>query len=291
MPRKSLENLEEAFLKHLARYGWGPSAVRKFQDLVYQNYMYNGRTLPWRKSCDPYHVLVSEIMLQQTQVDRVISKYVEFISVFPCFDALAAASMQDILKVWQGMGYNRRALYLKRIADTVVDSCNGTLPRSPEELVKLPGIGKATAASIAAFAFNQPVIFIETNIRSVFIHYFFNDRSNIPDDELLPYLEKTLDRTNPRKWYNALMDLGTRLKAKHGNPSRRSKHYQVQSRFEGSRRQLRGKIIKALTRKQRLSRCALASRTGIPVDQLQEIITELEKEGFLHCTKSTIQLK
>jgi A/G-specific adenine glycosylase len=291
MPRKSFNHLELAFIKHLARYGCGPSAVRKFRDLVYHNYNRYGRELPWRKTRDPYHILVSEIMLQQTQVDRVVSKYTEFISAFPGFADLADASVQDILNVWQGMGYNRRVLYLKRIADTVMDSCNGTLPCSPGELVKLPGIGKATAASIAAFAFNRPVIFIETNIRSVFIHYFFNDSCNVSDYELLPFLEKTLDRTNPCTWYNALMDLGTRLKAVHGNPSRRSRHHQVQRKFEGSRRQLRGKILKVLTRKQSLSRSALATQTGIPPAQLQDIITELEKEGFLHCTKSTIRLK
>ena len=291
MMQMTTQSLELAFLQHIARYGCGAACIRKFQELVYFNYHMNARILPWRSTGNPYHVIVSEIMLQQTQVDRVISKYNEFIAAFPDFKTLANASIQDVLTVWQGLGYNRRALYLKRIAETVMTVHAGTLPDSPEELVKLPGIGTATASSIAAFAFNTPTVFIETNIRSVYIHYFFSDRTDIADADLLPLLEKTLDKKNPCKWYNALMDLGTLLKAVHANPSRRSKHHQAQSAFIGSNRQKRGQILKLLIEKTSMTFNDLKQSLAIPSEKFRTLVNELEAEGFLTCTKTTVKLK
>ncbi|MEK7079017.1 MAG: A/G-specific adenine glycosylase, partial [Patescibacteria group bacterium] len=131
------------------------------------------RDFPWRNTTDPYHILVSEVMLQQTQVARVMVKFPIFIDQFSNFKELATASTKDILQVWQGMGYNRRALYLKKIAEIVITQYKGKLPDDPAILDTFPGIGEATAASIVAFAFNKPLVFIETNIRRVFIHLFF----------------------------------------------------------------------------------------------------------------------
>ena len=181
-------------------------------------------------------------MLQQTQVSRVMEKFPAFVKRFPSFEALAAASPGEVIAAWQGLGYNRRALNLHRLANEI----DGQLPRDPQELVKLPGIGPSTAGSIAAFAFNAPVVFIETNIRRVFIHHFFSDQAEVHDKEILLLVEATLDQERPREWYYALMDYGSFLAKQLPNPNRRSKHYTVQSRFEGSDRQLRGAMVRAL---------------------------------------------
>ena len=175
-------------------------------------------------------------MLQQTQTDRVLKKYGLFLRMFPDWRALAAASLRKILFAWQGLGYNRRALALKRAAEKVIKEWNGDLPSSIETLGTLPGIGPATASAVAAFAFNAPAVFIETNIRAVFIRFFFKRKKHVRDDEILPFIAQTLDRYNPRRWYWALMDYGAMLKKKYPNLSHRSAGYRTQSRFRGSRR-------------------------------------------------------
>ncbi len=252
-------------------------SVIQFEKIIWAYYKKHGRRLDWRKTRDPYKIFISEVMLQQTQVPRVVTKYPEFIRKFPDFKALARASNADVLKVWQGMGYNRRALFLKRAAEEVMRNYNGRLPDDPEQLVKLPGIGPATAASICTFAFNRPVIFIETNIRAVFIHEFFKNRRKVHDDELLPFIEKSLDRKNPREWYYALMDYGSMLK-KSGNPSRKSKHHVKQSKFEGSDRQLRGKIIKLLVSRS-YTESQLIKR--IQSRKTRVLLLKLQQEGFI----------
>jgi len=234
-------------------------------------------------------------MLQQTQTDRVVPKYKEFIKTFPNFQALARASLRDVLRAWQGLGYNRRAKMLKCAAEMIVKEYKGRLPKSEEELVKLPGIGKYTAGAIAVFAFNKPAVFIETNIRSVFIHFFFRNMTKVRDSELLPLIEKTLDRKNPREWYAALMDYGAMLKKKHSNPSRRSSHHTKQSQFEGSDRQVRGCIIKVLVEKKRLTEVQLVSHmmTVLPNmkrERVRKQLKKLEQEGFIQKKKKYFQL-
>lgn len=150
-------------------------------------------------------------MLQQTQVPRVLKKYEEFLKTFPTFQSLAEAPLRDVLRVWQGMGYNRRGKYLRDAAQIVVTKYQKNFPHEPSLIDELPGIGYATACSIAAFAFNKPTIFIETNIRRVFIHHFFKDRRDIDDKELYSLVEAALDRIHPRDWYYALMDYGSYL--------------------------------------------------------------------------------
>ncbi|MDO8302720.1 MAG: hypothetical protein Q7T18_05735, partial [Sedimentisphaerales bacterium] len=233
--------------------------MQSFRRTVYGYYRRCGRhDLPWRQTTDPYCILVSEVMLQQTQVSRVVEKYASFISRFPDFAALAQSPLSAILKAWQGLGYNRRAIAVKKIAQIVQRDHAGTLPQDTDSLLKLPGIGAYTAAAIGAFAFNRSAVFIETNIRAVFIHAFFHDRLNISDKEILPLIEKTLDRRSPRKWYWALMDYGVMLKKEFSNPARRSSHHKKQSRFEGSNRQLRGRILKLLTASDGLTKAAIA---------------------------------
>ena len=224
------------------------SQVWQFQKTVYAYFDRSGRTrLPWRRARrTPYHIFISEIMLQQTQVDRVVEKFELFIRTFKNFQSLAAAPFSSVLAVWHGLGYNRRARYVHQAAQTIVRDHRGRLPADPEILATLPGIGRATAASICAFAFSMSIVFIETNIRSVFIHHFFHDRKNVPDTAIEPLVAATLDRHDPYRWYSALMDYGVYLKKTVANPSRKSTHYVKQSRFEGSARQVRGRIIKRL---------------------------------------------
>jgi A/G-specific adenine glycosylase len=257
-------------------------ALRAFREEIYGHFTRYGRDFPWRKTRDPYCILVSEIMLQQTSVDRVVKKYAEFIAAFPDFHSLHKASLALVFGVWQGLGYNRRALALKRIAETVVDEYGGRLPDSVEKLSQLPGIGRATASSIRVFAFNLPAVFIETNIRTVYIHRFFQTRSKIDDSEIAALVEKTLDKKNPRKWYSALMDYGAMLKKIHPNPSRKSAHYKTQSPFEGSKRQIRGAILRHLLNN---PGCGLRQLTKEMKNNdgrlVREILKELQKDGLI----------
>ena len=258
-----------------------PVKIDRFRNAIRDYYQSHGRKFPWRNTRNPYHILVSEIMLQQTQVERVIEKYEQFLAAFPDFAALALAPLRDILSAWQGMGYNRRAIALKRIAVEVTSYYNGILPSSEELLMKLPGIGKATASSILAFAFNKPSVFIETNIRRVFIHFFFSDRESIRDADILPIVEKTLDTANPREWYYALMDCGALLKTTIQNPNRKSAHYRRQESFEGSRRQLRGKVLREILANPSIAESSLVKHAGQNPDIIREVLRQLQKEGFI----------
>ncbi len=223
-----------------------------FQQTVWQFYEAHGRQdLPWRLpapdgSFDPYHIMVSEIMLQQTQVPRVIPKYHDFLAMFPTIEDLAAASLGDVLRVWNGLGYNRRAKFLWQAAQVLSSQYNGVFPNEPKALVALPGIGVNTAGAILAYAYNLPAVFIETNIRTVFIHHFFADQLDVEDKEITVLVRETLDKKRPREWYWALMDYGSYVKQTVGNKSRTSKAYVKQLAFKGSNRQLRGALIRAL---------------------------------------------
>jgi A/G-specific adenine glycosylase len=262
------------------------TGILKFQQMVLDYYSQHGRPMPWRDTTDPYNILVSEIMLQQTQVERVFFKYPAFLAAFPDFTSLAQAPLADILTVWQGMGYNRRAISLQKCAQRVVNEYNGILPADVDTLATFPGIGRATASSICAFAFDMPVVFIETNIRRVFIHFFFPDADTISDAKILPLVEKTLYNDNPRIWYWALMDIGTALKKIVANPNRRSTHYTKQSPFEGSDRRIRGRIIALLLATPNLTMDEIKATFTEDPDRIFRMIKALESEGFIHCSKS-----
>lgn len=254
--------------------------INKFQKQVLGYYRQHGRDLPWRHNINPYCIWVSEIMLQQTQVARVIEKYEVFLKAFPSFKKLAKAPLKKVLGMWQGLGYNRRALTMSKTANIVATEYRGRLPRTIDELITLPGIGHATACAILAYVHNVPCIFIETNIRSVYLHHFFKTRKNVSDQKLLPLIEKTLDQKNPRVWYWALMDYGSWLKKEIANPNKKSKHYVRQSRFKGSHRQVRGAVLKMLG----LSNATIDSirhETSFPVLRIRKALIELCKEGFV----------
>lgn len=256
-----------------------PIDDNEFVRLVWEYYRQNGRDMPWRRDLRPYAIFVSEMMLQQTQVPRVVAKFGRFIDRFPGFSELAAAPFRDVLAEWSGLGYNRRARYLHDAA-TIVAGLPGGLPDSPEELRALPGIGAGTAGSVAAFAFNKPVVFIETNIRRVYLHHFFPGESAVHDRLLLPLVERHLDRDNPREWYWALMDYGTSI-AKGGNDNVRSRHYTRQSRFDRSDRQLRGRILRLLAQRESVVAEELPAYTGFPAERVETALRDLEKERLV----------
>lgn len=258
-----------------------PEKVAAFRKMLHQWYHAHARTLPWRETFDPYAILVSEIMLQQTQVDRVRGKYGEFIASFPDFSSLARAPLEVVLSAWQGLGYNRRAIALKRCAVTVVDDFGGVLPATVEKLELLPGIGPYTARAIAAFAFDLPTVFIETNIRTVFIHHFCGNREGVTDRELLPLVAATLDREAPRDWYYALMDYGVMLKREYPNPGRRSAHHQRQSPFRGSNRELRSIILRGVLANPGIATTDLVAQVGADQEKIRENLAGMAREGFI----------
>jgi A/G-specific adenine glycosylase len=255
--------------------------VRRFRDTIYRYYRVHKREMPWRQTHNPYHILVSEIMLQQTQVERVMGKYGDFLAKFPDFKTLARASWPEVLAVWQGLGYNRRALSLKRLAQAVMENWGGALPTKEEDLRSLPGIGPATAGALLAFAFEQPVAFIETNIRRVFLHFFFAGREGVTDREILPLVAETLDRQRVRDWYYALMDYGAKLKGDFPNPNRRSAHYARQSPFHGSNRKVRGRILKTLLERPVFSVEELAQAMEMSQARTEAALKQLLAEGFV----------
>jgi A/G-specific adenine glycosylase len=267
-----------------------PGRVEKFQAVIYQHYQAHKRAMPWRQTQDPYHILVSEIMLQQTQVERVLGKYGKFLARFPDFETLARAPWPEVLAEWQGLGYNRRALALKRLAQAVVEDWGGTLPRGEEELRSLPGIGPATAGALLAFAYEQPVAFIETNIRRVFLHFFFADREGVSDREILPLVAETLDGKRVREWYYALMDYGAALRGPGPNPNRRSAHYARQSSFAGSNREVRSLILRTLLGEATLSFKELARAVGLDPARTQAALEQLLAEGFVVRERKSLRL-
>jgi A/G-specific adenine glycosylase len=264
---------------------------RAFRRKVYDYFRRHGRDLPWRHTADPWHIVVSEIMLQQTQVDRVIEPYRRFVGRFPEPAALASSSQKEVLAAWKGLGYNRRALYLHRCARMLTERFDGAVPDDPVVLRTLPGIGEATACSIAAFAFNRPTVFIETNIRSVYLHHFFPGQEGISDRELLPLIARSLDRRNPARWYSALMDYGVRLKKRVPNPSRRSAHHFRQSAFQGSDRQIRGGIIRELLGKPTRGAAELAAALEVETQRVESNLERLRDEGFVRCDRGRYRLR
>lgn len=214
-----------------------------FTDTVWRFYANHKRALPWREDHSFYPVLVSEMMLQQTQVERVIPKFESFLRSFPTIDELGKASLHQVLVAWQGLGYNRRAKFLHMTAQAIL--LKG-IPTTQSELQALPGIGDNTAGAILAYAYNQPSVYIETNIRTVYLHHFFKQQTAVSDNDILQLVEATLDRENPREWYWALMDYGTHLKKTTTTHISQSRHYKKQPTFAGSMREMRGRIIAAL---------------------------------------------
>lgn len=272
--------------------GLTSEVINLFQKIVYKYYKNNKRKFPFREKISPYNVLVSEIMLQQTQTGRVSEKFLKFINKFPDFLSLSNVSLEEVLKQWKGLGYNRRAIALKKIAEIVISEYDGKLPDSVKILKSFPQIGHNTASSIITFAFNKPTVFIETNIRRVYIYFFFHNKSKINDKEILSVVEKTIDKTKPREWYYALMDYGVMLKKTHPDLSKKSAHYRKQTPFKGSTRQIRGKILEILIKQGKIE---IANLQGvieiIEKEKVDHILNQLEKEGFIEIKEDIIYLR
>lgn len=255
--------------------------VRRFQRTVREFYDQHGRDFPWRRTQVPYRILVSEVMLQQTQTARVALRYPEFLRRFPSFRSLANASIGEVVSAWSGLGYNRRALALRRCAIEVCEHFGGRLPSDEAQLRALPGIGAYTAAAVRAFAFNLPTVMIETNIRAVMLHHFFEGRHRVSDQEIREVLTQVNDEQHPRTWYYALMDYGVALKSKQRGITRRSSHYRPQSRFKGSVRELRGRVLALCAARGIVPSSVLEQHPQLADARLPRVLEALRREGFL----------
>ena len=274
---------------------------KEFRAGIYRHFREEGRDFPWRRTRDPWLILNSEIMLQQTRTETVAARWDAWAAAFPSPASLAEAPLAEVLSLWKGLGYNRRALSLRRTAEVLVFRHGGSVPRDETELRSLPGVGPYTARAIRAFAFNLPGVLIETNIRAVYLFYFYPDREKVTDRELEPLVEATLDREDPRTWYYALMDYGAALKKREPNPGRRSAAYSRQSPFEGSHRQVRSAVLHALSSRGPLAAEDLqeaagrrigtyAREPGFP-ERLARVTVELAAEGFLEVRDGIFMLK
>lgn len=270
-----------------------------FQSAVWEHYKAHGRhDLPWRKTRNPYRILVSEIMLQQTQVSRVLEKYKEFLKAFPTVQKLADAKLSEVLKVWSGLGYNRRGKYLHDAAKIIVRDYDGSVKKATEQ--RLPGVGPYTRAAVRVFAFNEPHTMIETNIRAVYIHHFastirgstprsLGEVGQIHDRDLIPLMEAAAAGQDPREWHWALMDYGSHLKKLHENPTRKSAHYGMQTKFKGSLRQVRGAILKLLNDGM-YGDLALSKQLSYDAGRVREALFALAKDGLVVAEKGSWRL-
>jgi A/G-specific adenine glycosylase len=269
------------------------SQIDRFNKTIQAYYEAHGRhALPWRipladGSFDPYAILVSEVMLQQTQVSRVIQKFQDFMVRFPTVDHLAHASLAEVLEAWSGLGYNRRAKFLWQASQHISQDFGGVFPEDVRVLQTLPGVGSNTAGAVVVYAFNQPSSFIETNIRTVFIYHFLQNRQDISDTEIRNLLEQTLPRDDPRGYFWAIMDYGSYVKKTIGNSSRASNTYIKQAPFHGSLRQIRGQVVRALLGRP-LSYRQLANAQPDP--RLKQVLSTLEAEGFIEYVENHYRL-
>ncbi len=291
-------------------------------------YTRNARVLPWRGVTDPYVILVSEVMLQQTQVDRVIPKYRAFLGAFPTLRALADAQPADVIRMWAGMGYNGRAVRLHKLAREVMERYNGELPHTADELRKLPGIGPYTAAAVASFAFGQRVSVLDTNVYRVLSRAVHG--VNAPSrDAIRPLAEELLPQPDspitPSDWHQALMDIGATLcttrqprcmlcplhelcaAAPHlqsGSDAALAEasvpYAPRQSRFHGSARYFRGRIVDYLREQPDpgveepalepvLRDAEAASGAPCPIP-LPDLLATLERDGLIHRENGRVRL-
>lgn len=256
-----------------------------FQEEVWASARELYRPMLWREDPSFYHVLVSELMLQQTQVDRVRVKFVEFMTRFSSIEALAAAPLAEVLVTWQGLGYNRRAKFLHDAAKHVV--AHG-VPTTLDSLITLPGVGKNTAGAIMNYVYEVPTPFVETNIRTVYFHHFFADAQGVSDAEVLAAVAETLDRESPRQWFYALMDYGSFLKRNGAGRLDTSKHYRKQSPLRGSVREVRGEIIRRLA----MSELPLAELESVFDGDVrfEKALAGLKRDGLVKVTDGIIEL-
>lgn len=281
LPADHLGKLISQWQPLFEKHGVCDETLAGFSSIISHHFQHYGRQFSWRSEITPYRVVVSEIMLQQTQTSRVEQKFERFIEQFKGFEQLARAPFSEVLGAWKGLGYNRRARYLHDIGALVTERYGGELPDDPDILQRFPGIGRATAASICVFGFNKAYPFVETNIRTVYIHFFFAKAKKVGDPAILDLVAKTMDHCEPRRWFYALMDYGVMLKKTVGNLNRQSAQYTRQSRFEGSDRQVRGRILQALLDQKALSSAELARQLGEAEERVLALAGALVREGLI----------
>lgn len=260
--------------------------IKAFQSKIRKFYRLYGRELPFRMINDSYAVTVSEIMLQQTQVDRVLPKYIEWIKKFPTWKKLSKASNKDILLSWSGLGYNRRALYLKNIAEIIINDYNGNMPTDIKKLQKLPGIGIYTSHAILIFAFQKRAAAVDTNIRKVLLSSF-NFRPETSEQETQQLAEMVLPKTKIRQWHYGLMDYAKTL-PQEIHTKYKSKY--KQSKFDGSIRQIRGEIIRQLTKNNSITFKLISDKVNRSDDDIAQALSGLVSEKIIIVLEDKISL-
>jgi len=257
------------------------SKIKSFQHKIFQFYKQNKRDLPWRNTTDPYKILVSEFMLQQTQVNRVITYYKKWMKQWPTVYKLADEEYKNVLQAWMGLGYNRRAMYLHQSAKVIAHEFKGDVLQAVHHFDKLPGIGLYTCKAIQIFAANENIATVDTNIRRILINEF-NLKKLIPDKDLFQLAERCLPKKRSRDWHNALMDYGAiYLTSKKTGIKPKT----IQSKFDGSDRQIRGKILRMLLNDQQ-SEYQLEQKLQIDSKRLSKILVKMKKEGTVSKTDS-----
>ena len=282
--------------------------IEKIQEAVLCWYEKNGRKLPWRETTDPYKILVSEMMLQQTQVDRVIPKYNAFLEEFPTTQTLATAATADVLRMWSGLGYNRRALYLQKCARAIEAEHKGIFPEKENELQELPGIGPYTRAAVVSFAFNKNIAVIDVNIELLYKRIFYNKAENVQ-----AIAQTLLPKERSRDWHNALMDIGA-LFCTAKNPkcndcplskfcasaNKKERHEATREKkkvvpFKESDRIVRGTVLKLLTKENnqeitKVYKQLLEQNIKREKEKFEEIVLQLEKDGLVKRENNVVSL-
>lgn len=265
---------------------------KEFNRTLFLWHKKNYRPMEWRDTKNPYRILVSEIMLQQTQVARVKEKYAEFVKKFPTVQILANAPLGDVLRAWSGLGYNRRAKYLHHCAKEVVEKHQGKFPSSYEELVKLPGIGRSTAGALLAFAFDEDTPMIDTNIRRILVRTFFNGKNVPSDKELYAFASSLIPKGKGRVWNYAMLDLGATtctarnhaddcpINTLHGKVSD-FVYKKPQKKFAGSERFYRGKLLKHLAQQTSLTSAQVAKVLADYPHDRAVLLKKMAGEGMI----------
>ncbi len=255
--------------------------IHNFHQKIFQFYKKHKRDLPWRKTTDPYKILVSEFMLQQTQVSRVIEYYTTWIKKWPTIQKLANEQYKNVLQAWMGLGYNRRAMYLHNTAKVIVEEFQGDIITAIKQFEKLPGIGLYTSKAVQIFAENADIATVDTNIRRIFINEF-KIKETLSDKELFQIAKRCLPQGRSRDWHNALMDYGAMFLT-----SRKTgiKPKTQQSRFKGSDRQIRGKILRMLLTENQ-TEYQLNQQLRIDAERLSEILNKMLIEKTVSKTKT-----
>lgn len=259
--------------------------IKQFQKKVLSFYKKNKRSLPWRDTTDPYKILLSEFMLQQTQVSRVVSYYERWTAKWPTIDQLASATLAEVLEQWMGLGYNNRAVNLHRTAKKIVAEFDGDVISAMKNYQELPGIGKYTSQAVQIFSTNDDLVTVDTNIRRILIREF-DLPPMVPDKELWRVAERCLPAGKGREWHNALMDYGALYLTaqKTGIKSKTQ-----QSRFEGSNRQIRAKILRCLL-KQGLSIIDLETEIDVRQERLFPLLEKMIAEKTIVKNKTIYQI-